>query len=66
MKLHQQRVCEEREALDRKRKKLSLFFETEAFRILALEERLRMRNQAQIMTDYSDILKERIDAFPRG
>lgn len=65
MKLYQQRVCEEREALDRKRKKLSMFFGTDAYHRLPDEERTRMRRQAEAMTSYSDILKERIDAFQR-
>ena len=58
---HQQRVVAERAELDDKRKKLEAFIDSEKFRILCdRSERSRMRRQHANMTDYSNVLGDRI------
>lgn len=55
-------LCEKAE-LDEKRTKLQAFRETETFKDLPLNERIRLVHQFDIMTEYSDVLGERIAAF---
>lgn len=65
MKLHEQRVIDEKTELDIKLEKLKAFPETSIFKALPADERDRLGKQAMAMQDYSDILAERIAAFPR-
>lgn len=59
----QQRVIDEKTELDHRLAKLNLFFDHTTFDSLPNVEKLRMRKQAAIMDEYSNILKERIEAF---
>jgi len=63
---HQQRVVEEEAELAERLKKLSLFFTTEVYAKLAVEEQLRLRRQQSAMAEYLAILQDRIVAFHRG
>jgi len=63
MQPHQQRVIEEKDALDEKLRKLLVFFQSPIFAELPEVERSRLRNQARFMDGYSAVLAERIDAF---
>lgn len=63
MEAYQQRVVEEKEALDEKIKKLDVFVGTERFCALPLAEQIRMAAQLEVMREYSQILGERIAAF---
>lgn len=60
---HQQRVVAERAELDERLEKLVKFFATDTFASLDREEQNRLTFQAATMTDYSSVLKERIEAF---
>lgn len=64
MQPHQQRVVEEKAELDAKRAKLDLFVYTTTFDDLPLEERRRLNRQLTAMNDYSQVLGERLAAFP--
>jgi len=64
MQPYQQRVVEEKKALDDKRKKLGAFIATEPFNLLDTAERGRLLLQAHYMREYSHVLAERIAAFP--
>jgi 7-keto-8-aminopelargonate synthetase-like enzyme len=60
----QQRVVEERNALEEKIRLLKAFIQTSAvFPDLPVEERGRLRIQLKLMQEYSDILFQRIDHF---
>lgn len=61
---HQQRVVDERRELDERVTKLEAFFATPIFAGLDTAEQDRLREQLGYMRNYSDILSERIDAFP--
>ncbi len=61
---HQQRVVDERQELDGKIQKLGAFFDTEIFKGVDADEQERLHKQYAIMHDYSNILQQRIDAFP--
>jgi hypothetical protein len=61
---HQQRVLDEKRELDEKRGKLTAFQVTPLFASLPGEERDRLVRQLAAMTTYSDILSDRIAAFP--
>lgn len=63
---HQQRVVDEKAALDEKLGKLVPFFGTPLFAGLPEAEQSRLRNQARFMDGYSAVLGERIEAFGRG
>ena len=65
MKPYQERVVEEKFDLDNRRKRLSAFMPSDMFKTLPAAEQERMRRQLSIMADYSAILQERIDAFPK-
>lgn len=63
MQPHQERVITEKQELDDKLQKLSLFLTTPVFQSLDTEEQQRLRNQFDIMAQYSNILNQRIQAF---
>ena len=63
LKPHQQRVVDEKTDLDDKRSKLAAFMYQELFLSLPKDEQSRLERQFHIMTDYSNVLKERIEAF---
>ena len=60
---HQQRVVEEKAELDTRLDKLRSFINTGDFDQVDSAERARLIRQAMIMTDYSRILSDRIEAF---
>jgi hypothetical protein len=62
---HQQRVIDEKTELDERLGKLTAFFDTDLFPNFPQAEQDRMRRQAKHMKCYSDILGERIEAFPQ-
>lgn len=64
MQPHQWRVVTEKQELDAKRSKLGTFIESATFNTLPLPEQDRLSRQAVLMTQYSDVLAERIAAFP--
>jgi len=61
---HQQRVVDEKRELDEKATKLSEFiaFNT-VFEKCDIAEQMRLREQCEIMWEYSEILGQRIAAF---
>ena len=64
MQPHQQRVVDEKAELDSKMGSLYQFIcSSPVFEALPAAEKKRLRSQACIMGDYSDILAERIAAF---
>lgn len=61
---HQQRVVDEKEELDAKRSKLGDFIASSPiFANLPSDERGRLVAQFRVMTEYSVILRDRIEAF---
>lgn len=60
---HQQRVVDEKIALDEKISKLTTFTENSLFLALPFEEQERMARQLEAMTTYGQVLEERISAF---
>lgn len=61
---HQQRVVDEMVELDDRRQKLNGFILTNpTFKTLADAEQDRMKRQYHAMSQYSDVLGERIAAF---
>lgn len=67
MQPHQQRVVDELRELSDRREKLQAFIagaSNGVFEKLPSDEKERMRHQKDIMVQYEDILKERIDHFP--
>lgn len=64
MKEHQQRVVDEKDELQVKLTALQNFIcQNSLFETLDDAEKYRLRKQAGIMDEYSDILGERIEAF---
>lgn len=61
---HQERVVQEKRELDEKLSKLSAFLVSDLYHTLPAEERDRLTRQHNVMTQYSQILGERIAAFP--
>ena len=59
----QQRVIDEKKALDEKMNKLDAFLDAENRMTISEEEEERLKKQYNIMIDYSEILAERIAAF---
>jgi hypothetical protein len=59
----QQRVVDEKTALDEKLSKLDAFILTDRFNKLPNAEQDRMQRQQKAMTDYSTVLSERVSAF---
>jgi len=61
---YQERVVIEKKELDEKIKKLNDFInDNPIFSSLGYAEQVRLRYQIQYMSQYSEILKERIEAF---
>lgn len=60
---HQQRVLDERTALDEKIAKLEAFTKTQTFDAIQFIERNALHNQLDVMRKYSAILKDRISRF---
>lgn len=61
---HQQRVVDEKTELDERRAKLGDFITVNPiFQGLTEAEQERLKRQRKIMSEYSDVLGERIDAF---
>lgn len=64
MKPYHQRVIEEKKELDLKAKKLSAFIGSSSqFPLLPDDQRELLREQCEIMWQYSEILEKRIAAF---
>lgn len=63
MRDYQQRVIDEKAALDDKRDRLSAFFPIDAFEQLSIEDQVDLRIQAFLMEGYSRILAKRIARF---
>tara|TARA_R100001086_G_scaffold166609_1_gene90371 strand:+ start:448 stop:651 length:204 start_codon:yes stop_codon:yes gene_type:complete len=64
MESYQQRVVDEKRELDEKATKLSNFIGTsDTFVTIDPEEQERLKEQCEIMWQYSDILGKRIEAF---
>jgi hypothetical protein len=63
MKPFQQRVVEEKAELDIKLRALRLFVGGQTFNELPEAERARLNAQEHYMTQYSQVLGERIEAF---
>lgn len=64
---HQQRVVDKKTELDEKATKLSMFIGTNpAFEKLDPAEQERMKEQCEIMWQYSEILYKRIAAFTKS
>lgn len=62
---HQERVVEEKRELDEKLSKLGDFItESPIFGKLDTDEQIRLRRQYGIMSQYSEILAQRIESFP--
>lgn len=65
MQAHQQRVVDEKIQLDDRATKLSEFIgHSDQFETLDAEEQERLREQNDVMWQYSEILGQRITAFP--
>ena len=60
---YQVRVIAEKNELHRKIEDLHRFISSEAFSDIRVGERIRMKRQLAIMTEYFDVLTEREDAF---
>ena len=64
MQPHQQRVIDEKKELNEKLSKLKTFIEVSPiFKSLHPDERNRLKHQFDVMTEYSNILSQRITAF---
>ena len=59
----QQRVVDEKTALDEKIAKLETFSKSAVYNILPEAEQTRLEHQVEYMQMYSDVLGERIAAF---
>ncbi len=62
---HQQRVVDEKAALDDKHEKLRAFLGRDDFVTIVADEKERERlyRQSSVMAEYSQVLRERIEAF---
>lgn len=65
MKPHEERVVQEREELQDKLDKLSAFFDSKIYDMLSQDKRNRLLRQHGHMSDYRDVLDERIANFPK-
>ena len=66
MEDHEQRVIDEKDALDKKAKALSEFIgNNPIFETIDADEQERLKEQNDIMWQYSEILRLRIAAFKR-
>lgn len=61
---HEQRVVDEKAELDERREKLTAFYSTPIFHGLPESEQSRLLRQGVAMRAYSEVLGERIAAFP--
>jgi hypothetical protein len=64
--LFMQRVIDEKRELDGKIERLLAFIGTKIFAKLPAPEQKRLRRQEVLMELYSEVLAERIHAFPKG
>lgn len=64
MEAYQQRVVDEKRDLDEKIEKLSAFMKTAGFGSVQTDEQARLHGQLVVMVAYSELLKDRIAAFP--
>lgn len=64
MQPHQERVVTEKKELDGNRERLTSFIGGDIYRTLDKTEQSRLNRQLEAMTLYSNILAERIAAFP--
>lgn len=62
---HQERVVQEQDELDEKIVKLSTFLQSPAIEKIDIEEKPRLQEQLIVMQKYSNILGQRIAAFPQ-
>lgn len=60
---HQQRVIDEKTALDEKIAKLTSFLSTQTFADLHPIDKAMLKRQLLVMTEYSQILFDRINRF---
>lgn len=60
---YQQRVIEEKKALDDKLQRLDPFVASNTFKALSLSEQERLNRQLSLMQQYAAVLGERIAAF---
>lgn len=60
---YRQRVVEEKTQLDERLSRLVAFYDTTAFSVLDKAEQGRLHRQGQLMSEYSQVLGERIQAF---
>lgn len=61
---HQQRVVDEKKELDEKIFKLDLFINAANFKIIVdVDSQILMKEQLDVMKDYSKILERRIELF---
>lgn len=60
---HQQRVVDEKAQLDERLGKLVAFYDTPIYASLDKAEQGRLMRQGQAMSEYSQILGERINVF---
>ena len=63
MKPHQQRVVDEKSALDEKISKLVAFMDSDASEVLSLTEEDDLEEQLEYMQKYSEVLGHRISKF---
>lgn len=63
MQEFQERVVRERDELDTKRKALTIFLGTAFYKSLPVAEQERLTRQLLLMSQYSSVLTERIEAF---
>lgn len=63
MQAYQQRVVDEKAELDDRREKLGAFKNSKLFATLPWQEQERLNTQAHLMTAYSAVLGERINAW---
>jgi len=60
---YQERVVEEKKELDEKLGALNAFISDSRFFTLFHDEQVRLKKQFKLMTEYSAVLKDRIEAF---
>jgi hypothetical protein len=63
MRSFQQRVRDEKDELDSKLARLDEFRTQAVYRALPVDEQNRLTEQAELMRQYSDVLRRRIEAF---
>lgn len=63
MEAYQQRVIDEKKALDEKIEKLDAFLDTDLFRSLSPDDGSLLMNQQHHMKAYSQVLAQRIERF---